>query len=396
MTQGYAYEIRFVDNDKVQVFDLARRHIDPTSATLPTEYKAEEVLRGDLRYSKLLGTEQTATEEQWEHVTYTKRGRRSIQRHTFMMGSNSAEHDTIMDLEVGNKDMADIRFNENNVYQNNNNNNSHNISITNENSASFSSQPTSFDSSVMEAIENSPDHNQSKHFEFEEADLTNLIKKPSSTVHKNTKKSVSSQTRDDNITADSNLNSNTQNNSMKGRNQHQSIESDYFIDKQHEKMVPPFPSNNREDSIDTHNNNQNGKRDLKQHSFGYGNDRKLTESSTQYKNDKVVNDSETFEQTQYLNHQATYQNEQYYDIQHTQQYQMDQAHSKLDSGKSSNSQHTYITAPDTVVMSNKKNTYYSNNMTMTNDVGNTNLTRIKSVPLENYEVSPERSCCIIS
>jgi hypothetical protein len=52
------------------------------------EYKAEEVLRGDLRYSKLLGAQQNVTEEQWEHVTYTKRGRRSIQRHTFMMGSH--------------------------------------------------------------------------------------------------------------------------------------------------------------------------------------------------------------------------------------------------------------------------------------------------------------------
>ncbi|KAI8989281.1 hypothetical protein BDB01DRAFT_781237 [Pilobolus umbonatus] len=85
---GYAYEIRFMDNDIVQVFDLARKHQDPSAAILPAEYKQEDVLQGRLRYSGLLGSPLKETEEDtpYEHIVTTKRaGRASIQRHTFFM-----------------------------------------------------------------------------------------------------------------------------------------------------------------------------------------------------------------------------------------------------------------------------------------------------------------------
>ncbi|KAI9494994.1 hypothetical protein BDB00DRAFT_870984 [Zychaea mexicana] len=53
-TKGPAFEIRFCDDNRVQVFDLSGRR-DPTVKQLPLEYRESEVLEGKLRYSKLIG-----------------------------------------------------------------------------------------------------------------------------------------------------------------------------------------------------------------------------------------------------------------------------------------------------------------------------------------------------
>ncbi|KAI9271811.1 hypothetical protein BDA99DRAFT_501083 [Phascolomyces articulosus] len=53
-TKGPAFEIRFCDDNRVQVFDLYGRN-DPNAKRLPYEYDENEVLEGKLRYSKLIG-----------------------------------------------------------------------------------------------------------------------------------------------------------------------------------------------------------------------------------------------------------------------------------------------------------------------------------------------------
>ncbi|KAI8142556.1 hypothetical protein BJV82DRAFT_615272 [Fennellomyces sp. T-0311] len=50
-TKGPAFEIRFCDDNRVQVFDLSGPH----GKQLPFEYREDEVLEGHLRYSKLIG-----------------------------------------------------------------------------------------------------------------------------------------------------------------------------------------------------------------------------------------------------------------------------------------------------------------------------------------------------
>lgn len=58
---------------------------------MPTEYLQEDVLKGQLRYSKLVGSTASPVVEntdEYQHQVTTKRSenRRSTQRHTFMMG----------------------------------------------------------------------------------------------------------------------------------------------------------------------------------------------------------------------------------------------------------------------------------------------------------------------
>ncbi|KAI9031666.1 hypothetical protein CLU79DRAFT_265646 [Phycomyces nitens] len=50
---GTAFEIRFCDNNIVQVYDLTRRQKPTDKHLLPNEYPIDDVLKGRLRYSKL-------------------------------------------------------------------------------------------------------------------------------------------------------------------------------------------------------------------------------------------------------------------------------------------------------------------------------------------------------
>ncbi|GAN05358.1 hypothetical protein MAM1_0089c04828 [Mucor ambiguus] len=99
---NYAFEIRFIDDNIVQVFDIAakRKQQNDKSLLLPTEYKQEEVLKGQLRYSKLMGSDGHVEKDAfgleetglpYQHIVTTKRSknRRSTQRHTFMMGGSA-------------------------------------------------------------------------------------------------------------------------------------------------------------------------------------------------------------------------------------------------------------------------------------------------------------------
>ncbi|KAI9265871.1 hypothetical protein EDC94DRAFT_658159 [Helicostylum pulchrum] len=87
-SNSYAFEIRFVDDKIVQVFDIAAKRQNEGTG-LPTEYLQEDVLKGQLRYSKLVGSTASPTEnlDEYQHQVTTKRSknRRSIQRHTFFM-----------------------------------------------------------------------------------------------------------------------------------------------------------------------------------------------------------------------------------------------------------------------------------------------------------------------
>lgn len=87
----------------VQVFDIAAKRQNEGTG-LPTEYLQEDVLKGQLRYSKLVGSTASPTTEnldEYQHQVTTKRSknRRSIQRHTFFMmgggdvgGSSSSQY----------------------------------------------------------------------------------------------------------------------------------------------------------------------------------------------------------------------------------------------------------------------------------------------------------------
>lgn len=72
------------------MFDIAAKR-QKEGTGLPVEYNQDDVLKGQLRYSKLVGsTPSTDTDDEYQHQVTTKRSnnRRSIQRHTFfMMGS---------------------------------------------------------------------------------------------------------------------------------------------------------------------------------------------------------------------------------------------------------------------------------------------------------------------
>ncbi|KAL0084835.1 hypothetical protein F4703DRAFT_1593342 [Phycomyces blakesleeanus] len=50
---GPAFELRFCDNNIVQVYDLTRRQKPAEKHLLPNEYPIDDVLKGRLRYSKL-------------------------------------------------------------------------------------------------------------------------------------------------------------------------------------------------------------------------------------------------------------------------------------------------------------------------------------------------------
>lgn len=80
------------------MFDIAakRKQQHDKSLLLPTEYKQEEVLKGQLRYSKLMGSDGHVEKDAfgldetglpYQHTVTTKRSknRRSTQRHTFFM-----------------------------------------------------------------------------------------------------------------------------------------------------------------------------------------------------------------------------------------------------------------------------------------------------------------------
>ncbi|KAL9556459.1 hypothetical protein MBANPS3_001852 [Mucor bainieri] len=111
---NYAFEIRFVDDNIVQVFDIAakRKQQNDKSLLLPTEYKQEEVLKGQLRYSKLMGSDGHVERDAfgledtglpYQHTVTTKRSknRKSTQRHTFfMMGGGGGESDMMKPTSV--------------------------------------------------------------------------------------------------------------------------------------------------------------------------------------------------------------------------------------------------------------------------------------------------------
>ncbi|KAG2236501.1 hypothetical protein INT48_000801 [Thamnidium elegans] len=106
---NYAFEIRFVDDKIVQVFDIAAKRQNEGTG-LPTEYLQEDVLKGQLRYSKLVGSTTSPTEnlDEYQHQVTTKRSknRRSIQRHTFFMmggnvgGDSSSQHLILNDMPI--------------------------------------------------------------------------------------------------------------------------------------------------------------------------------------------------------------------------------------------------------------------------------------------------------
>lgn len=80
------------------MFDIAAKR-QKEGTGLPTEYDQDEVLKGQLRYSKLVGsTPSTDNNEEYHHIVTTKRSknRRSIQRHTFfMMGGDDYTSETV-------------------------------------------------------------------------------------------------------------------------------------------------------------------------------------------------------------------------------------------------------------------------------------------------------------
>ncbi|ORZ20416.1 hypothetical protein BCR42DRAFT_207574 [Absidia repens] len=53
ITKGPAFEIRFCEGNKVQVYDLSRRGDQSANQLLPNEYLEDDVVNGRLRYSKL-------------------------------------------------------------------------------------------------------------------------------------------------------------------------------------------------------------------------------------------------------------------------------------------------------------------------------------------------------
>ncbi|SAM03659.1 hypothetical protein [Absidia glauca] len=53
ITKGPAFEIRFCEGNKVQVFDLSKRGDQSGNKLLPNEYLEDDVVNGRLRYSKL-------------------------------------------------------------------------------------------------------------------------------------------------------------------------------------------------------------------------------------------------------------------------------------------------------------------------------------------------------
>lgn len=92
------------------MFDIAaKRKQDDKSLLLPTEYKQEDVLKGQLRYSKLVGSGDNSSAHvekdtfglqdtglPYQHIVTTKRSknRKSTQRHTFFMmgGGDNKPH----------------------------------------------------------------------------------------------------------------------------------------------------------------------------------------------------------------------------------------------------------------------------------------------------------------
>lgn len=81
------------------MFDIAAKR-QKEGTGLPVEYNEDEVLKGQLRYSKLVGSTPSTpdtNEEEYHHQVSTKRSknRRSIQRHTFfMMGGGGGGDDS--------------------------------------------------------------------------------------------------------------------------------------------------------------------------------------------------------------------------------------------------------------------------------------------------------------
>ncbi|KAI8338917.1 hypothetical protein BC941DRAFT_451236 [Chlamydoabsidia padenii] len=53
ITKGPAFEIRFCEGNKVQVFDLSKKGDQSGNQLLPNEYLEDDVVNGRLRYSKL-------------------------------------------------------------------------------------------------------------------------------------------------------------------------------------------------------------------------------------------------------------------------------------------------------------------------------------------------------
>jgi hypothetical protein len=219
--------------------------------------------------------------------------------------------------------------------------------------------------------------------------MANLLKKTSPSVHENTAQLVASQTLDDIGTADPYLKSNMRNHSVKRQYQHQPIESGYSTNGQRKKISLSSSWNSGEDNVDA-NDNQSDKGDLEQNSFEYTMDGMAMKSSRQYRNDRVSkskrepNNSKMPIQSQRLNHENAHQKEQYCDGKH----QIGQVLSNIET-KNNHNTHTHTP-------SNEKAFYHSTNTPVANNNGNETLTRVKSVSLENYEASPERSCCIIS
>ncbi|KAI8647398.1 hypothetical protein BD408DRAFT_439229 [Parasitella parasitica] len=117
---NYAFEIRFIDDNIVQVFDIAakrKQQQNDNALLLPTEYKQEEVLKGQLRYSKLMGSNSNNDDNNhsipkdvfglddyglpYKHIVTTKisKNRKSTQRNTFFMmgGGDNNELDSTFD-----------------------------------------------------------------------------------------------------------------------------------------------------------------------------------------------------------------------------------------------------------------------------------------------------------
>ncbi|CEP14851.1 hypothetical protein [Parasitella parasitica] len=111
---NYAFEIRFIDDNIVQVFDIAakrKQQQNDNALLLPTEYKQEDVLKGQLRYSKLMGSSSNSDNNNhptpkdafglddhglpYEHIVTTKisKNRKSTQRNTFFMMGGGANNE---------------------------------------------------------------------------------------------------------------------------------------------------------------------------------------------------------------------------------------------------------------------------------------------------------------
>ncbi|KAI8366302.1 hypothetical protein EDC96DRAFT_565007 [Choanephora cucurbitarum] len=114
---NFAYEIRFVEDNVVQIYDIAaKRKQQDSENLLPTEYKEEDVVEGKLRYSKLVGStrsngpkdifglEDNGQPYQHHVVTKISKNRKSTQRNTFFMmggaGGDSSCYD-FDDTQVG-------------------------------------------------------------------------------------------------------------------------------------------------------------------------------------------------------------------------------------------------------------------------------------------------------